>query len=279
MAHSRFDPKAVTEHIVAWLQTYLTDSGMDGWIVGVSGGIDSAVASTLCALTGAPTTCVEMPIHQAPDQVSRAAEHISHLCEKHPMVRRSTVSLTEVYDVFANSLPDGPDESSGLSMANSRARLRMTTLYALGQRSRLLVAGTGNKVEDFGVGFYTKYGDGGVDVSPIADLNKTEVFALAAHLDVIEAIQTAAPTDGLWGDDRTDEDQLGASYPELEWAMSWEEVHSGLSSDARAKEKEALTWRQQEVLEIYRRYHAANRHKMVPIPVCTISDEVRFTQG
>ena len=252
---------------------------MHGWIVGVSGGIDSAVTSTLCALTGAPTTCVEMPIHQTLDQVNRAADHIAALCGNHPLVRRSTVSLTETYDVFAKALPDGPDESSGLSMANARARLRMATLYALGQRSRLLVAGTGNKVEDFGVGFYTKYGDGGVDVSPIADLTKTEVFALAAHLKVIDAIQKAAPTDGLWGDDRTDEDQLGATYPELEWAMAWTAEHAGLSAEARAEAVQALTWRQQEVLETFRRHHTANRHKMVPIPVCVIPDGIRFTQG
>ena len=279
MAHSQFDPSAVTAHIVAWLQSYLKESGMHGWVVGVSGGIDSAVTSTLCALTGAPTTCVEMPIHQAPDQVSRAADHISALCGNHPLVRRSTVSLTETYDMFAKALPDGPDESGGLSMANTRARLRMTTLYALGQRSRLLVAGTGNKVEDFGVGFYTKYGDGGVDVSPIADLTKTEVFALAAHLGVIESIQKAAPTDGLWGDDRTDEDQLGATYPELEWAMAWTADHAGLSPEACAEAEQGLTWRQREVLETYRRHHAANRHKMVPIPVCVIPDDIRFIQG
>ena len=279
MAHSTFAPDAVAKHIVAWLQDYLKTSGMDGWVVGVSGGIDSAVTSTLCALTGAPTTCVEMPIHQAHDQVSRAAEHIDDLCGRFPRVRRSTVSLTEVYDVFSQALPDGPDASGGLAMANSRARLRMTTLYALGQRSRALVAGTGNKVEDFGVGFYTKYGDGGVDLSPIADLNKTEVFALAAHLGVIEVIQQAAPTDGLWGDDRTDEDQLGATYPELEWAMAWEEEHSGDTEDARATAEEALPWRQREVLATYRRHHRANRHKMIPIPVCDVPDAVRFAQG
>jgi NAD+ synthase len=155
-------------------------------------------------------------------------------------------------------------------MANSRARLRMTTLYALAQRAKSLVAGTGNKVEDFGVGFYTKYGDGGVDLSPIADLNKTEVFALAAHLGVIQEIQQAAPTDGLWGDDRTDEDQLGATYPELEWAMVWE-------SQGPSQEEEAnLPWRQQEVLATYRRFHRANKHKMEPIPVCDVPDSVRF---
>ncbi|MEC8401907.1 MAG: NAD(+) synthase [Bacteroidota bacterium] len=279
MAHSTFAPDAVARHIVSWLQAYLERSGMDGWVVGVSGGIDSAVTSTLCALTGAPTTCVEMPIHQAPDQVNRAAEHIEDLCARHPRVRRSTVSLTEVYDVFASALPDGPDESGGLAMANSRARLRMTTLYALGQRTRSLVAGTGNKVEDFGVGFYTKYGDGGVDISPIADLTKTEVFALAAYLGVIEVIQQAAPTDGLWGDDRTDEDQLGASYPELEWAMAWEDQHASQSPEERASVEEALPWRQQEVLAIYRRHHNANRHKMIPIPVCEVPDEVRFASA
>ena len=275
MAHSSFAPDAVAQHIVAWLQDYLAESGMDGWVVGVSGGIDSAVTSTLCAMTGAPTTCVEMPIHQAPDQVNRASEHIEALCARFPRVRRSTVSLTEVYDTFARALPDGPDESKGLAMANSRARLRMTTLYALGQRARALVAGTGNKIEDFGVGFYTKYGDGGVDLSPIADLTKTEVFALAAHLGVIDAIQQAAPTDGLWGDDRTDEDQLGATYPELEWAMSWEAAHASLSDEAREAEEQGLAWRQQEVLATYRKHHKANKHKMVPIPVCVIPDEIR----
>lgn len=275
MAHSSFAPDAVAQHILTWLQDYLADSGMDGWVVGVSGGIDSAVTSTLCAMTGAPTTCVEMPIHQAPDQVNRASEHIEALCARFPRVRRSTVSLTEVYDTFARALPDGPDESKGLAMANSRARLRMTTLYVLGQRARALVAGTGNKIEDFGVGFYTKYGDGGVDLSPIADLTKTEVFALAAHLGVIDAIQQAAPTDGLWGDDRTDEDQLGATYPELEWAMSWEAAHASLSDEVREAEEQGLPWRQQEVLATYRNHHRANKHKMVPIPVCVIPDEVR----
>ena len=270
-----FSSNSVAEHIVAWMRDYLTNSGMEGWVVGVSGGIDSAVTSTLCAMTGAPTTCVEMPIHQAPDQTNRAADHISALCDRFSLVRRSVVSLTEVYDTFSSTLPDGPDASGGLAMANSRARLRMTTLYALGQRSRALVVGTGNKVEDFGVGFYTKYGDGGVDLSPIADLTKTEVFALAAHLGVIDAIQQAPPTDGLWADDRTDEDQLGATYTELEWAMAWEADHADSSSEARAKEEDELSWHQKEVLAIYRRHHRANEHKMLPIPVCHIPADVR----
>lgn len=258
----------VASHIVKWLSDYAEAAAMDGFVVGVSGGIDSAVTSTLCAMTGKPTLCLDMPIHQAPDQVSRAASHIDWLVQSHPLVRRSTVSMTEVYDLFASSLPDGPDASQGLAMANTRARLRMTTLYAMAQRRRALVAGTGNKVEDFGVGFYTKYGDGGVDLSPIADLMKTEVFALGQHLGIQASILEAPPTDGLWGDDRTDEDQLGATYPELEWAMRWE-------AQEAPQDEEGLSWREKQVLETYRRFHRANKHKMEPIPVCLIPQDVR----
>jgi NAD+ synthase len=148
-------------------------------------------------------------------------------------------------------------------MANTRARLRMTTLYAVAQANACLVAGTGNKVEDFGVGFYTKYGDGGVDLSPIADLMKTEVFALAKALGVVASIQNAAPTDGLWEDGRSDEDQIGATYPELEWAMTYNGDPSALSG------------RQKDVLDIYARYHRANLHKMQPIPVCEVPDYLK----
>ena len=274
-----FQAAQVVQHILGWLTSYQEKSGMEGWVVGVSGGIDSAVTSTLCALTGAPTLCVEMPIHQAQDQVSRASQHIEALCKAHPRVRRSTVSLTEVYDQLAAALPDGPDQSGGLAMANSRARLRMTTLYALAQRERHLVVGTGNKIEDFGVGFYTKYGDGGVDLSPIADLTKTEVFSLGAHLNVLQDIQNAAPTDGLWGDDRTDEDQLGATYPELEWAMAWEAQHAAMTEDVKQRLLYELPGRQQEVLSIYRRFHGANLHKMQPIPVCEIPESLRVSAG
>jgi len=156
-----------------------------------------------------------------------------------------------------------PLDSNQLSMANSRARLRMMTLYAVGQAHGLLVAGTGNKIEDFGIGFYTKYGDGGVDLSPIADLTKTEVFSLAATLNVIEEIQQAAPTDGLWGDGRKDEDQIGASYAELEWAMDYSDERSGLTN------------RQIEVLDIYNRLHKINQDKMLPIPVCKIPENLK----
>jgi NAD+ synthase len=148
-------------------------------------------------------------------------------------------------------------------MANTRARLRMTTLYAFAGHHKLLVAGTGNKVEDFGIGFFTKYGDGGVDVSPIADLYKTQVYELAKELGVVSGIQQAKPTDGLFADGRTDEDQIGATYPELEWAMEYLEN----------KETRELTFREQEVMSIYKKRNAANKHKVDPIPVCEIPKE------
>ena len=255
----------VAAHIEQWLTAYADRSGMKGWVVGVSGGIDSAVTSTLCARTGLPTYVVEMPIHQHPDQAGRAQRHMAALVAQYSNVQAVRVDLTAVYDALTAALPEGEDRSNGLALANSRARLRMTTLYALAAERGALVAGTGNKVEDFGVGFYTKYGDGGVDVSPIADLVKTEVFALAAELGVSNEIQSAAPTDGLWGDDRTDEDQLGATYPELEWAMA-NEGEDGSSWSARER----------EVMEIFQRLNRANQHKMQPIPVCIIPDALRL---
>ena len=176
-------------------------------------------------------------------------------------VKSKKVDLTLVFESLKESVnADECEELTFLSLANARARLRMTTLYYYAGIHNYLVAGTGNKVEDFGVGFYTKYGDGGVDLSPIADLNKTEVFALAKELDIVGSIQKAAPTDGLWDDGRTDEDQLGASYPELEWAMS-----VGTKPD-----KTSFSERQKVVFELYNRLHQSNLHKMNAIPVCTI---------
>lgn len=254
----------VKDHIVKWLNDYASDANCVGFAIGVSGGIDSAVTSALCALTGLETWCLEMPIHQSPDQVSRAIKHVNQLREKHPNLRLERVALTAVFDQFVSVLPDNADvERHEFSLVNARARLRMATLYYFAGAHGLLVAGTGNKVEDFGVGFYTKYGDGGVDLSPIADLSKTEVYALGKELGIIEEIMIAPPTDGLWGDSRTDEDQIGASYPELEWAMEF----SG--------DESILTHRQLEVLSIYRRMHDQNKHKMLPIPVCKIPAGLR----
>jgi NAD+ synthase len=246
----------VINHIVKWLDDYATKAGIEGFVLGISGGIDSAVTSTLCAMTGKKLICLNLPIHQAPNQFERSNKHIAWLKENFTGVSSDIVDLTKTFDQTCIDFPKEIQDQ--LTMANVRARLRMTTLYAFAGHNGYLVAGTGNKVEDFGVGFFTKYGDGGVDLSPIADLMKTQVFDIAAELNVIEEIQEAKPTDGLWGDDRTDEDQIGASYPELEWAM----VFDG--------DESKLTERQTTVLNIYRKLNRANQHKMVPIPVCEI---------
>ncbi len=261
--------EATIEHITSWLRDYCVANRQRGFVIGVSGGIDSAVTSTLCARTGLPLLCLEMPIHQAESQVKRALDHVAWLRERYPKVSMERVQLTPVFDALVKELRSHEDPATlSLSLANTRARLRMTTLYYFAGIESSLVAGTGNKVEDFGVGFYTKYGDGGVDISPIADLNKTEVFAVAKELGIIESIQKAKPTDGLFGDDRSDEDQLGASYPELEWAMALRDASASENGDA-------LTERQRQVLMIYDRLHAANAHKWRPIPVCSIPEEFR----
>lgn len=253
----------VNTHIVKWLKNYATNSKVNGFVIGISGGVDSAVTSTLCAQTGLKVLCVEMPIHQAPSQVSRAKEHIEQLKNRFPNVTSTVADLTSVFETFKKEVPVTDNESAlYLSLANTRARLRMTTLYYFAGIHGLLVAGTGNKIEDFGVGFYTKYGDGGVDLSPIADLMKSEVYQLGTYLNIPDSILTAAPTDGLFGDSRTDEDQLGASYDELEWAMLLTEEEIATTS---------FSEREKEVLKIYKKLNSNNQHKMNPIPVCIIN--------
>lgn len=257
----------VNEHIVNWLKTYADNAKVRGFVVGISGGVDSAVTSSLCAQTGLPTLCVEMPIHQAENQVNRGREHIEQLQKRFSNVNRAEANLTPIYETFKTEMPFCDNEIKyNLSLANTRARLRMTTLYYFAVIHGLLVAGTGNKVEDFGVGFYTKYGDGGVDLSPIADLMKSEVYALGAYLKIPISIQNAVPTDGLFGDNRTDEDQLGASYNELEWAMLEDEKGSSL---------ENFSDRKKEVFAIYKRLNKLNKHKMDVIPVCKIPNNFR----
>ena len=257
----------VIDYIVNWLKDYAENSKMEGFVIGISGGIDSAVTSTLCAKTGLPTLCVEMPIHQAENQVNRAKEHINKLRDKYPNVQQENIDLTSVFEEFKNQAPIPTNNSLlDLSLANTRARLRMTSLYYFAGLYRYLVAGTGNKVEDFGVGFFTKYGDGGVDISPIADLLKSEVYLLGKKLDITQSILVAAPTDGLFGDDRTDEDQIGASYDELEWAM-------------KMKDQEFTSYefknREKTVFELYSRLHKINQHKINPIPVCNIPQKLK----
>lgn len=257
------NPKSIESHIVNWLSDYSKKSGLNGFVVGVSGGIDSAVTSTLCAKTGLNTVVLNMPIHQKSNQFDRSNEHINWLKNNFENVSSHEINLTNVYDSFSNALPKANQDE--LSMANLRSRIRMSNLYVFASNNKYLVAGTGNKVEDFGVGFYTKYGDGGVDISPIADLLKSEVFKIAHHLGIVSSIQKAKPTDGLWDDDRSDEDQLGATYDELEWAMNYLEVNS----------KDDLSERQIKVLEIYSGHHKTNLHKMNPIPVCEIPKSLR----
>jgi NAD+ synthase len=254
--------KAVEAHIVNWLTDYLTQSPLEGLIVGVSGGIDSAVTSALCALTRKKVVLLNMPIKQSREEFERSSAHIQDLEKRFQNVKGLEIDLTGIFNSYEAAMPESTT-NHGLAMANSRSRLRMMTLYAIGQSENCLVAGTGNKIEDFGVGFYTKYGDGGVDISPIADLTKSEVFELASHLDVVRSIQDAKPTDGLWGDGRSDEDQLGATYPELEWAMDF------------IGDEHSLTERQKEVLAIYRKFHKQNKHKMEPIPVCRVPKELK----
>ena len=253
----------VSEFIVDWLKNYAQTNKISGFVVGISGGIDSAVTSTLCAKTGLEVICVEMPIKQNDEHVTRAKNHIKNLQLNYDNVTCKLVDLNSVFDSFCNEVNSSKKNSTHeLSLANSRARLRMTTLYYFAGINNYLVVGTGNKVEDFGVGFYTKYGDGGVDLSPIADLLKSQVFNLGEFLNVDNLIINAKPSDGLYGDSRSDEDQIGASYDELEWAMNAKESNSKISD------------RQKEVLKIYRSFNTKNRHKMEPIPICMIPKDL-----
>ncbi|MFV8464624.1 NAD(+) synthase [Flavobacterium sp. LB1P62] len=261
---STIQVEKVNTHIVNWLKTYAENAKVNGFVIGISGGVDSAVTSTLCAQTGLQVLCVEMPIHQPHSHVTRGREHIDQLKNRFPNVTSIEADLTYVFESFKKIVPENVDiHKLHLSQANTRARLRMTTLYYFAGIYGLLVAGTGNKVEDFGVGFYTKYGDGGVDLSPIADLLKSEVYSLGAYLKVPDSILKASPSDGLFGDERTDEDQLGASYDELEWAMK---------EDEAGKSANDFTGREKVVFEIYKRLNNANKHKMNAIPVCLISN-------
>jgi NAD+ synthase len=231
------------ERIVKWIKDYADENKIQSLVVGVSGGIDSAVVSTLCAETGLPTFPLGMPIHQDSDQESLSDIHLAWLEKKYKNVKILKFNLTKVFEKFKEALQEYSHDD--LSLANSRSRIRMITLYQIAGKYNGMVVGTGNKVEDYGVGFYTKYGDGGVDIAPIADIYKTEVWELGRHLGVNEKIIEASPTDGLWDDKRTDEDQLGASYAQLEEAM---EYGTG------------------PAVKILETFNGRNRHKMESIP-------------
>lgn len=238
-----------------WLKQYAEDNNRKAFVLGVSGGVDSALVSTLCANTGLPTHCVILPCESKQNETDRGEAHLKWLMDNHLNVRRHKIDLTSTFKALFNEV-DG-EYHNMLAYANDKSRLRMIALYHIATIVGGLVVGTGNKVEDFGVGFFTKYGDGGVDISPIADLTKTEVRAMSGELGVSKEIITIAPTDGLWPDARTDESQLGATYTELEWAMNYvSRPHTLL----------ALTDRQQEVLATYNKWHKAGMHKLLPIP-------------
>jgi NAD+ synthase len=241
-------PSEKTKFISNWIKSYVDQmpSRAQSLVIGISGGIDSSVSSTLSAMTGIKTIVLTMPIRQNDDQHDLSLKHQEWLKKKFNNVEAHTINLDKLFDSFSSSLK-GFDNEHGF--ANSRARLRMTTLYQVAAANKGIVVGTGNKVEDFGVGFYTKYGDGGVDISPIADCNKTDVWELGKELGILNEIINAPPTDGLWDDGRTDEGQLGFKYEDLEDAM-----------------KNPNSPHRQE----YEKIRKQNLHKMEPIPVCKI---------
>ena len=242
------NPKEKVKFISNWIKSYAEGmpSKAESLVIGISGGIDSSVSSTLSAMTGLRTIVLSMPIKQIEKQHDLSLKHQQWLVKNFKNVEAHTISLDKLFETFSLTL-DKFDNEHGF--ANSRARLRMTTLYQVAAANKGIVVGTGNKVEDFGVGFYTKYGDGGVDISPIADCNKTEVWELGKELGILKDIIDAPPTDGLWDDGRTDEGQLGFSYNELEDAMN------NPNSPHKAK---------------YEKIRNQNLHKMEPIPVCKI---------
>ena len=258
-------PSEKVKYISNWIKSYVNQmpNKAESLVIGISGGIDSSVSSTLSAMTGLKTIVLSMPIKQKENQHDLSLKHQKWLVEKFKNVEAHTISLDKLFESFSSTLNKFDNEHG---FANSRARLRMATLYQVAAANNGIVVGTGNKVEDFGVGFYTKYGDGGVDVSPIADLMKSQVRELAAHLGVHGSIVHAAPTDGLWDDNRTDEDQLGATYDELEWAMKQQENGKNVAN---------FTDREKTVFNIYEKHHTMNKHKMVPIPVCVIPQHLK----
>jgi len=246
------------QKIIYWIKNYIETNFIKSLIVGVSGGIDSAVVSTLCAETNIKTYVLNMPIHQDKEQENLSDLHINFLLKKYSNVESLKFNLSNTFDNFLKDL--SPYNLNKLANANSKSRIRMICLYQIAGNFNGIVVGTGNKVEDYGIGFYTKYGDGGVDIAPIADLYKTEVWELGKILNIDKKIINAKPTDGLWDDGRSDEDQIGCSYEELEWAM-----HEGqFKIDLNEKEK--------KILNIYNNFHNKNKHKMESIPTFKLED-------
>jgi NAD+ synthase len=247
-----------------WIKSYVNENGISTLVVGVSGGIDSAVVSTLCAETGIPTIVVGMPINSSPENTKLSDLQISLLSAKYDNVEGYYIDLSPVFESFKSHKAFDKRFNSELGFANTKSRLRMVSLYQIAASSGGIVIGTGNKVEDFGVGFYTKYGDGGVDISPIADLYKSEVRELGKLLGVPQDIINAEPTDGLWEDNRVDETQIGSTYDELEWAMEY-----GMN---KWSEQLELTEKEKTILTTYANFNTKNKHKMVSIPIFDLKE-------
>ena len=259
------------ERIIAWIKEYADNNGIKALVIGVSGGIDSAVVSTLCARTGIPTYVLSMPLNSSSTNDSLSDSYTTYLENNYDNVTKIRIELSAVYQTLITSFDlwtsAGKYTDSGLANANTKSRLRMVTLYQVAGSVGGIVVGTGNKVEDYGVGFYTKYGDGGVDIAPIADLYKTEVWELGKYLGVDERIIDAPPTDGLWEDSRTDESQLGASYEDLEWVMeSGITVHAKDPSECDQWIGKPITEQQKSAVKQYMKFNRQNKHKMEPIP-------------
>jgi NAD+ synthase len=265
-------PKQRIRHIVKWIKQYTTKNKISTLVVGISGGIDSSVVSALCAETGLKTIVVQMPIRQNKTLNNRSSMQASWLIERHSNVTHMSMDLTPVFTAFEKKTAPFCDVENAsqveLAFANSRARLRMMTLYQIAQCHGGIVVGTGNRVEDFGVGFFTKYGDGGVDISPIGDCLKTEVWDMGREFGLPQEIIDAAPTDGLWDDDRTDEGQLGMSYPDLERMMALDFLKRCQAVDSDMPGSAKLSADDRKKLKQYQTTRARNMHKMQPIPVC-----------
>jgi len=258
------------EKIITWLLDYATTTKQKGFVVGISGGVDSALVSTLCAMTNLPTLCLTLPILQAESHVNRAKNHVKWLENKFKNVEWEDIDLSNPFKILSSTIFNKKEFLNyELANANLRSRIRMLTLYAKANEREFLVAGTGNKVEDYGIGFFTKYGDGGVDISPIGSLLKTEVWELSKQLGINEEIISAKPTDGLWEDNRSDEESIGATYQELEKAMLFCDKNNIEDFDSLSSYTDIPT-RDYEVLEIYLKRHISNKHKMEMPSICIL---------
>jgi NAD+ synthase len=267
-------PKQRIQHITKWIKSYARSAKISTFVVGISGGIDSSVVSALCARTGIKTIVVQMPIRQNKTLNNRSSLQAGWLMERYKNVTHMSMDLTAVFSAFEKkvdpfcNIEEDTHDTYKLASANSRARLRMMTLYQIAQCHNGLVVGTGNRVEDFGVGFFTKYGDGGVDISPIGDCLKTQVWDMGRALGLEQEIIDAAPTDGLWPDGRNDEDQLGMTYPELERAMNLDFLKRAKAVDSDMPGSSKLSAKDRANVKRYQEIRARNMHKMLPIPVC-----------